>query len=103
MTENDGFDLRRYFVKIQRLAENLPAPREMPAHDRMIGVRFAERPAPILHIGAEKTGGELILEFLDPATVSVSKEKSYRPIFENPIDECVDDRPQARLAAKLIE
>ena len=103
MTKNRGFDLRRYFIKIQRLAENLPAPGEMAAHDRMIGVRFAKRPAPILHIGAKKTGGELIFEFFDPAPVGVTKEESDHPIFEDPIDECVDNRPQARLAAKLIE
>ncbi len=103
MAKKGGFDLRRYFIKIQRLAENLPAPRKMTAHNRMVGVRFAERPAAILHVGAEKTGGELVLEFFDPAPVGVTKEKPDHPIFENPIDKRVDDRPQARLAAELIE
>ena len=38
-------DFFRDLISFQRFFENLPAARKVPSHDRMICMRFAERPA----------------------------------------------------------
>jgi hypothetical protein len=90
-------------VEIQSLAENLPAAGEMPSHDRVIRVRLAQRPATILHVGAEKTRGKLVFKFFDAPAVRVAKEKADHPVCENPVDKSIDNCAQPGLAAKLIE
>jgi len=90
---------RRYLIKIQRLAEDLAAPSEMPAHDRMIRVHFAKRPTLVFHIGPEELCGMLILELLDAATIGIAKEKANHAIVKDAINKRIDDRPQSALAA----
>ena len=75
----------------------------MAAHDRMIRVDFAERPAGILDIGAEAFGRKLIFQFLDARAISVAKEKADHAIGKHPIDEAIDDRFSLRLAAEVLE
>ena len=94
---------RRYFIKVQRLAEDLPATSEMPAHNRMIRVHFAQRPTSVFNIGAEKVCSMLIFILLHAATVGVAKEKTDHAVFENSVDERVDDRAQARLATEFFK
>jgi predicted glycosyltransferase len=84
-------DFFRDLIDFQRFFENLATAREVPTHDRVIYMRFTERPAGVLNIGAEKTGSKLILHFLDTRSVRISKEKADHAIFENAIDKRVDD------------
>ena len=94
---------RRYFIKVQRLAEDLPATSEMPAHNRMIRVHFAQRPTSVFNIGAEKVCSMLIFKLLHAATVGVAKEKTDHTILEDAINEGIDDRAQSALAAEFFK
>ena len=85
------------------LFKDLPAPREMAAHDRMIDMRFAERLAGIFDIGAEKFRGQLIFHFLEARAVGVTKEKADHTIGKHPVDEAIDDFPQLDFAAEAFE
>src|SRR5581483_3053214 len=96
-------DFLRHLVGLERFLENLPPAREVPAHDRVIPMRFAQRLAGVLHIGAEETCSELIFHFLDARAVGVAQEKADHAVLEDPVDERVDDRAQARRAAELFE
>jgi hypothetical protein len=71
----------------------------MTAHDRVLGVRLVEGSPLVCHRGAKETSRELVLEFLDPRPIGVAKEETDHPIFEDPIDKCVDNFAQPWLAA----
>ena len=103
MIENYGLDLVRHLMKVQCLAENLPAPGKVPAHNRVVSVNSAERSAVIFNVGAEKVGDELILQFFDAPPVGMAKKKSDHAILEDSIDKRVDDRAKPARAAELIE
>ena len=78
-------------VKFESFAEDLAAPREMAAHDRMIGMSFGERSTAILDIGAEKFGGKLIFHFFEAPAVGVTKKKADHAICEHPVNKAIDD------------
>ena len=92
----------RHAVALQGLLENLQPARELPSHDRVACVRHLQRQSSILHVRAEKTGGELELQLLDPLLVGIAEEKTDHAVFEDPIDEAVDDLSEPGLPAQLL-
>jgi hypothetical protein len=69
----------------------LAPPGEVSAHDGMFGVYQMERAPLVLDIRAEKTGGQLILQFLDSLSVGIAKKETDHTIGEYAIDEGIDD------------
>ena len=88
---------------LEGLFEDLPAPRKMSAHDRMIDMRLAERLAGIFDIGAEKFRDQLIFHLFEAGAVGVTKEKADHTIGKYAVDEAVDDFPQLEFAAEAFE
>ena len=75
----------------------------MPSHNRMIRVRFADGPAAILNIGAKEFCRELVFHFLDARPVGIPKEEPDHAIFEDAVDESIDNRPEPVFSAKFLE
>ncbi len=92
-------DDRRNIESFESLFENLPAPREVAAHDGVFGVRYGERSALIDDPRAEKFGGELVFHFLDSLSVGVTKKKTDHAIGEHPLHKAIDNRSDLFLAA----
>ena len=103
MAEQGGFDFLLHLEKFQRLFENLPPPVELAAHDRVIRMHLAERPAGILDIGAEKFRRQLVFHFLDAGTIGVAEEETDHTVGEDPIDESIDDLSELCLAAQALK
>ena len=93
-----------HLERLQCLLEDLPAPREMAAHDWMFCVRLCPIGlAVIFHIGAEEIGRQLIFHILDRASIGVAKEKADHPIIEHSVNKCINDRSQLGFASELLE
>jgi hypothetical protein len=84
-------DERGNLIRFESLFENLPAPREVSAHDVMFGVDEVKRAPLVLDIRAEKLRRQLEFELLDPHSVGVAKKKADHAIGEYAINEGIDD------------
>lgn len=91
MIEQCQLDFFGDLEMFEGLLENLPAPREMAAHDRMIDMGLAEGLTGIFNIGAKKFRGQLIFHFFEARAVGVTKEKADHKIGKHPVDEAIDD------------
>ena len=58
---------------------------------------------PVLNICAQEFGRELVFHLLYAVFVGFAKEKPDHPVGKNPLDECVDDFSEFKLAAQLVE
>jgi len=103
MAEQGGLDFFLHLEKFQGLFENLPPPVELAAHDRVIRMHLAERPAGIFHLGAEKFRRQLIFHFLDASPVGVAEEETDHAVGEDPIDESIDNLSELCLAAQALK
>src|SRR5678815_3022513 len=103
MLEQRCLDLFRHLEGLQCLFEDLPTTRKMSAHNWMICVRFADRPASILNIGAQEPGRQLIFHLLDARAIGIAEKKPDHAIVEYSVDKCVDYRPQPTFATELLE
>jgi hypothetical protein len=75
----------------------------MTSHDRVPGMRPVQRPSLIFYIGSQEIGRELVLHLLYAVFIGFAKEKPDHAVGKNPINECIDDFSEFKLAAKLVK
>lgn len=97
------FDVVRNLIRFQGLFQDLLASREMTSHDRVPGMGQVQGPSPVFYIRAQEIGRKLVLHLFNALFVGLTKEKPDHAIGKNPIDECIDDLSEFKLAAELIE
>jgi hypothetical protein len=96
-------DLGRRIVIHERFFQDLAPPIELTAEDAVGAVRFVEGSPVVFHGGTKMLGRMLVLEALDAFTFGAREQKADHHIVETAIDEIVDDGPQRRLTAQLLE
>jgi hypothetical protein len=90
-------------VVAKRLRQDLTASRELTAEDPVGTVSLVEGAPFIDHRTSEVLRSMLVLETFDPVTIRALKEKANHRVVEAAVDEIVDDCPQHRLSADLVE
>ena len=95
-------DVRCNRVVIQRLLKQTQAPIELAPHDAVVSVGLGQGASFVGRRPAQVCDGELRFQSLESILVDRSKEEADHHIRGHPLDEIVNDGPDALVAPQAL-